>query len=197
MAKECPSTIATPVATVSQRDKHNAATRIAAMFDEHFVSVWRFLRRMGVPTGDVDDYAQEVMLIATRKLSQIELGKERGFLLGAAWRVASDARRTHAHRRETDDDQLQERQDPAPDPEMLTNHLRARQVLDQVLDEMPLDFRSVFVLSEIDELSMAEIAELLQIPAGTVASRLRRGRECFDARVKRIQAQFVHREGQP
>ena len=160
------------------------------MFDAHFESVWRFLRRLGVPPGDVDDHAQDVMIVATRKVRQIEEGKELGFLLGVAYRVASDARRAHALRKETADDSLESREDPAPTPEALTDRLRARAVLDQVLEGMPLDFRAVFVLSELEDLSMAEIAELLQIPSGTVASRLRRGREYFDARVKRILARL-------
>src|SRR5262249_30178589 len=98
-------------------------------------------------------------------------------------------------RRETDDDILDEWEDPAPDPEMLTNRLRARAVLDQILDAMPLHFRAVFVLSELDGLTMAQIAETLHMPNGTVASKLRRGRMYFDARVKAIQTHFAHREG--
>jgi RNA polymerase sigma-70 factor (ECF subfamily) len=189
--------LASPVGTIRAAPPHGArgAGRIAAMFDEHFESIWRFLRRMGVPEGDVDDAAQEVMLIATRKVAQIEPGKERGFLFGVAYRVASDARRARANRRETDVEGLEDRVDATPDPEILVDRLRARAVLDQVLEGMPLDFRAVFVLTEIDGLSMAEISELLGIPGGTVASRLRRGREHFDVGVKRIRAQLHNAEG--
>jgi RNA polymerase sigma-70 factor (ECF subfamily) len=193
MARE----LASSAATIRVPTPHveSGADRIAAMFDAHFESIWRFLRRMGVPEGDVDDYAQEVMLVATRKVEQIEPGKERGFLFGVAYRVASDARRAQANRRETDADALDERIDVTPDPEILVDRLRARAVLDQVLEGMPLDFRAVFVLAEIDGLSMTEIAELLQIPGGTVASRLRRGREHFEAQVKRLRAQLQNAEG--
>ena len=52
---------------------------------------------------------------------------------------------------------------------------------------MPFSLRTVFVLSEIEELEAAKIAELLDIPVGTVASRLRRAREDFRARVDRLQ----------
>jgi RNA polymerase sigma-70 factor (ECF subfamily) len=191
------SELASTATTIRAASPHvdSGAARIAAMFDEHFESIWRFLRRMGVPQRDVDDAAQEVMLIATRKVEQIAPGKERGFLFGVAYRVASDARRAQANRRETDLDGLEERIDASPDPEILVDRLRARAVLDQVLEGMPLDFRAVFVLTEIDGLSMGEVAELLEIPGGTVASRLRRGREHFDARVKRVRAQLRNAEG--
>jgi RNA polymerase sigma-70 factor (ECF subfamily) len=56
-------------------------------------------------------------------------------------------------------------------------------VLDQVLDQMKLDLRTVFVLFEVEEMSMGEIARILGIPIGTVASRLRRARIDFHERV--------------
>jgi RNA polymerase sigma-70 factor (ECF subfamily) len=56
---------------------------------------------------------------------------------------------------------------------------RARRVLDQILDQLPSDLRSVFVMCDLEELSMAEAAASLDIPAGTVASRLKRAREAF------------------
>jgi RNA polymerase sigma-70 factor, ECF subfamily len=195
MANQGASPPATSVAAEPKEVDRKQSARMAAMLDEHFVSVWRFLRRLGVPPADVDDYAQEVMLIAARKIAQIERGKERGFLFGVAHRVASDARRAHAHRGETDDELLDQREDPSPGPEILVDHHRARTVLDQVLAAMPLDLRAVFVLTEIDELPMAQIADLLQLPMGTVASRLRRAREHFDARVKRIHAGLAHGAG--
>ena len=51
---------------------------------------------------------------------------------------------------------------------------------------MPLDLRTVFVLFELEELTMAEIAELLGLAPGTVASRLRRARQDYGAAVHRL-----------
>jgi RNA polymerase sigma-70 factor, ECF subfamily len=169
--------------------------RIAAMFDNHFESVWRFLRRLGVPAGDVDDHAQEVMIVAARKIRQIDPGKERAYLFGVACRMASDARKARDRHGEVSDEAVAEQQDEGDDPEMLTDQLRARAVLDRVLEGMPMDFRAVFVLAELDELEMHEIAEMLQLPPGTVASRLRRGREYFDGKVRNIQARFERAGG--
>jgi RNA polymerase sigma-70 factor (ECF subfamily) len=59
-------------------------------------------------------------------------------------------------------------------------------VLDGILDAMPMDLRTVFTLFELEAMTMVEIAQVLSIPAGTVASRLRRGREIFHAEAKRL-----------
>jgi len=195
MDEQCAPRMAPQVLAAVRPDDSVAARRVAAMFDAHFVAVWRFLRRLGVAPGDVDDYAQEVMLIATRKLAQVEVGKERGFLLGVAYRVASDARRAQANRREVDGDFLDDREDRAADPEQLADHQRARALLDHILDGMPLGYRAVFVLAEIEEQPIAEVAAMLGIPTGTVSSRLRRAREHFDAHVKRIQKQLARTGG--
>lgn len=52
-------------------------------------------------------------------------------------------------------------------------------MLDEVLGELPHDLRTVFVMCEVEEVTMSEVAVALGIPAGTVASRLRRAREAF------------------
>src|SRR5438093_6065586 len=70
--------------------------RLAAMFEAHFALVWRSLRRLGVHPDAVDDAAQEVFVVASRRLAAIENGKEKAFLLGTALRVAADARRASA-----------------------------------------------------------------------------------------------------
>jgi hypothetical protein len=58
---------------------------------------------------------------------------------------------------------------------------------------MPLDLRTVFVLFELEEMPTQEIATVLDLPTGTVASRLRRAREEFQKLVRRLQARAVSR----
>src|SRR6187402_3874980 len=67
--------------------------RLRAAFDQHFDYVWRLLRRLGVHEASVDDAAQLVFLTLSAKLAQVVLGKERAFLTGTAFRVASNQRR--------------------------------------------------------------------------------------------------------
>jgi RNA polymerase sigma-70 factor (ECF subfamily) len=158
------------------------------MVDEHFDFVWRSLRRLGVPETDVDDCAQQVFLVTSRKLADVEVASERAFLFGTAMRVAADARRARVRRREVHDEDAAEPRDPGPDPEQVAALRRARAVLDEVLDAMPMELRAPFVLFELEELPTAEIAAMLGVPAGTVASRLRRAREEFSAIVARMKA---------
>lgn len=160
--------------------------RLRELFDRHLDFVWRSLRRLGVPPTVVDDAAQEVFLVASRRLADIELGRERSFLFATALRVASDARRAAARRGEHGDDGLEQIADDAPSPEDLADRQRARAVLDQILDGMDLDLRAVFVLYELEEMTMADIGITLDLPAGTVASRLRRAREAFQSAVVRL-----------
>ena len=63
-------------------------------------------------------------------------------------------------------------------------------MLDEVLQAMPIELRTVFVMSELEELTMAEIAEVESIPEGTVASRLRRARAEFSDQAKRLKARL-------
>ncbi len=166
------------------------------MFDQHYDVVWRSLRRFGVASDEVDDAAQEVFIVAARRLDDIEIGKERSFLFSTAMRVASDARRARARRRTTADgsEALAEVKDPCPTADVLSDRLRARELLDQVLDTMSEDQRSVFVLFELEGMTMAAIAEDLDLPSGTVASRLRRAREHYQRQVDRLRATLERTE---
>ncbi|HVU03805.1 MAG TPA: sigma-70 family RNA polymerase sigma factor [Polyangiaceae bacterium] len=174
-----------------------ADARLAVMVDAHFDFIWRTLRRLGIPASDADDGAQRVFVVAARKLSDIELGKERSFLFASAYRVAREMRRSVArHPAEAlPEDELLP--DPAPNPEELSDRKRAREVLDSVLDTLPIENRTVFVLYEMEELTMAEIAALTELPPGTVASRLRRARELFRDAADRIRARETRGGGKP
>ncbi len=156
----------------------------------HIDFVWRSLKRLGVPAGEVDDATQQVFLIANEKLANIKPGRERSFLLAVAGRVASHARRAD-QRRQAAQQRLSESPPPegTPDPEHLTQRLEARDLLDQVLDMMPPKVRTVFVLFELEDLSVDEIADLLTLPRGTVATRLRRSRTLFHEGAQLIKEQ--------
>jgi RNA polymerase sigma-70 factor (ECF subfamily) len=59
-----------------------------------------------------------------------------------------------------------------------------------VLDRMPEELRAVFVLFELEELSVDEIARLLTLPRGTAATRLRRSREVFHESAKAVASEL-------
>jgi len=154
-------------------------SRLRQVVSGHFEVLWRFLRRLGIAEGDIDDAVQEVVLVLARKLDQVEVGSERAFVLSTAFRVASGFRRATRRRREVDDGAIEGFESPELSPEALAEKQRLRLILQRVLNQLPLELRVVFVLYELEELTMADIAATLALPPGTVASRLRRSREQF------------------
>ena len=164
--------------------------RVHALVLSHFDSIWRLLRRLGVPESMVDDATQQVFVIATDKLSKIQPGSEHSFLFGIALRIASDERRKARRRPEVAELEESALSHQGPTPDELVDQRKARALMDDVLEAMPLELRSVFVLYEMEEMTMAEIAAVLGIPAGSVASRLRRAREHFHDHVRRYRAKW-------
>jgi RNA polymerase sigma-70 factor (ECF subfamily) len=170
------------------------ARRLRRLVDAHWQLAARLLRNMGVPEGELDDGVQQAFLVVSDKLEAIRAGAERAFLAQTAVHIAARYRRAAGRSREVPTEQP-EAPDPAASPEDLVDRGRAMRWLDRVLDEMSLDLRSVFVLYEVEEMTMAEIAAALDLPPGTVASRLRRAREEFHERARDLRA--PRREGMP
>ncbi len=171
--------------------------RMEALVRDHYAFVWRILRRFGLPEGEADDAAQRVFMIVDGRLNDILPGSERAFLYRTAMHVASKVHRSLRRRREEPEDQLPGIAGSEPSPDDLLDQRRARALLDRILGELPTDLQAVLVLFEIEELSTAEIAEALSIPAGTVASRLRRARAELEERVARHQARARFKGGPP
>jgi RNA polymerase sigma-70 factor (ECF subfamily) len=174
-----------------------AKAGLRELFEAHYGSIWRLLRRLGVPSAQLDDAAQEVFWVAARKLSTIETGREHSFLYGVALRVASNLLRREKAAPRFDELELAEMMDTAPSPEEELEQSRARALLDQVLGRMPLELRTVFVLFELEAMPVKDIAEVEEIPIGTASSRLRRAREEFSAIAKRLRASQSSRGGLP
>jgi RNA polymerase sigma-70 factor (ECF subfamily) len=166
---------------------------------ESFQFIWRGLRRFGVrPDHAVDDAAQRVFEIAARKRGAIVPGHERAFFFRTALFVAAEIRRQAARHKEClDEARVQAEADPESGPERLLDRRRWRTVLDTLLEDLSLELRTVFVLYELEGLNMAEIAQLLELPPGTVASRLRRAREGFHTQARRLRGRFDDFGGEP
>ena len=167
--------------------------RLRRIFEAELSFVWRTVRRLGVADEDLDDAVQQVFVVVSRRIDDIRVGKERSFLFGTARRVAADMRRKRGGYDEVTYDDLAA---PAsagagvttPDAGELIDRKRARMLLDEVLASMPDGVREVFTLFELEGMTMAEVAQIIGVPQGTVASRIRKAREIFYAAAKRIQA---------
>jgi RNA polymerase sigma-70 factor (ECF subfamily) len=184
-----PEQLVVPTRFLTSAHRSGDEQRLTLLMQEHFDFVWRSLRRLGLNHADADDAAQEVFLVASRKLASIVAGSERSFLFGSALKIASTRRRSLRRRPELADAEVEDRDEQsAPGPERLTELSRARELLQAVLDDMALELKAPFVLFELEELTVPQIAELLGLPPGTVSSRLRSARMQFQAAVRRLQA---------
>jgi RNA polymerase sigma-70 factor (ECF subfamily) len=177
-----------PVAGRTAESDESDDWRLRAMVRDHLDFTWRSLRRLGLSPDGADDAAQRVFVVASQRLADIEPGREKAFLFNTAVHVASSARRTHARRREVFVAEHVEVPDPAPRADELIDRHRARALLEEVLLELPMERRSVFILFELEQMTIADIARTLDLAEGTVASRLRRARQEFQAWVRRFRA---------
>lgn len=158
--------------------------RLRGVVNGHYRLAWRLIRRLGVVSADAEDAVQQVFIVVARRLSTIEAGSERAFVVSTAVRVAADARRLSRRKPLELLAHIDEVEGAFAAPDELTEARRARRVLDELLDSMPGDVRGVFVLFEIEELTLTEIAAVLEIPRGTAASRLARARVWFSEAVE-------------
>jgi RNA polymerase sigma-70 factor (ECF subfamily) len=160
------------------------------LFELESPYVLRSLRRLGVPARDVEDMAHEVFVAVHRELGKYDRARPiRPWLFAFCFRVASHHRRKT--RRETVGEVAADPVDPAEGPDALLDRERKRRLVLLALDEIDIDFRAVFVLHELDGFTCEAIAQSLEIPLGTVYSRLRLARRDFSAKMRRLQARRV------
>ena len=159
-------------AELTQRDEMEPAgeQRFEAVVREQIDFVWRVIRRHGLSGADADDGTQRVFLIFREKAAGVAIGAERGLLFRVAGYVALELRRG-AHRfEEATEANLGAERSPI-------ERIEAADTLDLLMRSLDSEEREVFILYEVEGLTMSEIAELLVCPNGTVASRLRRARQ--------------------
>jgi RNA polymerase sigma-70 factor (ECF subfamily) len=173
-------------------------TSVAELFKELAPFVWRALKRLGVADRDVDDMVQEVFVVIHRKLAEFE-GRSsiRTWVYGICVRTASDYRNRARVKREMLPDEMPEQLSTNDAHEALATH-QARALLDRVLDDLDEDKRAVFVLYEIEELSMNDVAEAVSCPVQTAYSRLHAARKQVQdgiARIRQSQPPSVPMQG--
>lgn len=167
----------------------------SVIYRDYFAFVWSSARRQGVPVEAIDDVVQEVFIVIHNRLPTLERPEAlRSWIYGIVRRTVSTyhrSRRTRADR------------SPVPFPESTSQqstpldqaeHRDQVRLLWSLLDRIDSAKREVFVLAELEELTVPEIAELLELPVNTVYSRLRAARQAFNEVFARYKAQHG---GQP
>jgi RNA polymerase sigma-70 factor (ECF subfamily) len=166
------------------------------LFETHVAFVWRVLRRHGIAERDLDDACQEVFLVVHRRRREFE-GRStlRTWFYGIAVRVAYAARRRTRRA---------EQALPASEPEPVLDsdpfaHALQRQALrelESALAIVAVSQREVFVLYELEGLSLAEAAEALDVPENTALYRLHAARDAIAAHMRRRELTAQARQSQ-
>jgi RNA polymerase sigma-70 factor (ECF subfamily) len=158
------------------------------VFQEHAPYVWRLLGRLGVPSSDIPDVAQEVFLVVHRQLGDFNgRSSVRTWIYSICVFVVRNSTRKRLRRREQLQPDLPDERatsEDAPDDALRRKH--ARQMLSEALAELNAEQREVFVLYELEELSITNIAEMLERPESTIYSRLAVARRALRAAFARM-----------
>ena len=155
------------------------------LFEQHAPFVWRVLRRHGVPERELEDAFQEVFLVVHRRLPEFEARSSlRTWIYGIAVRIALGLRRRAFMRREllvTGPEEVSSAFD------LVDSYARheAQQWLKSALSELPRAKREVFVLYELEEMTIAETAAALGIPENTALYRLYGARKSIGAALRK------------
>jgi RNA polymerase sigma-70 factor, ECF subfamily len=185
-------------ATQARDMKSEEAAFFRRLFDGEYDYVHHSLRRLGVQDRDLEDLAHDVFVEVFKSLARYDRARPiKPWLFAFAFRIASDYRRLARHRTGLgieDDDAVSK----APSAEDIASGREAARLVNRALDAMPMEQRAVFVLYEIDEVPMKEIAESIGIPANTAYSRLRLARATFAAHAeeqRRLHAERTEKGG--
>lgn len=167
-----------------------------SIYQQYFDFVWSSTVRLGVPPAALDDVVQEIFMVIHSKLATLrEPASLRSWIYGIVRRTVSDHHRSQRTRSALGSSFAQEselRQPIVQTPLDLTEQSDQLKILQSLLDAIDPLKREVFVLAELEEMTVPEIADALEIPLNTAYSRLRAAREAFELGLARRAAR---REG--
>jgi len=142
-------------------------------------AAFNYARWLTKSDADAEDVVQDAAVRALRYFSSLRNDDARAWMLTIVrntW-YGRFSKAGGAERHQVFDAAEDERPDEQLDPEALVIQQQAVKRVHRAIEELPVDFREVIVLRELEGLSYKEIAAVIGIPVGTVMSRLARGRE--------------------
>ena len=167
-----------------ESERTHSPPGIVELYHEHGRYVWRRLQQMGVHAYDLEDALQEVFIVAFRNAKDFDpnRAKAKTWLFGIALNVARNMTRgTRRREAKLNRDALPQDAIANGTPEELMAQRQRQTLLAELLDALPLEHRTTFVLFELEGLNGNEIAELMQVPVGTVRSRLFHARKAIES----------------
>jgi RNA polymerase sigma-70 factor (ECF subfamily) len=162
--------------------------------------VWNVVCRMGVPRADAEDVVQEVFVTVYRRLGEFE-GRARlkTWVFTITAHLVQHYFRTHARKpgdrataKGTEIYALVDQRENGPANEV--ERRERHDALDLVLDQLDEAKRLVFVLAELEQLTLVEIGDIVGENPNTVATRLRAARQAFEKALARFQMRELGNE---
>jgi RNA polymerase sigma-70 factor, ECF subfamily len=161
---------------IEQEHRQAIFTRLATEHGRFLYRIaWSVLRH----AEDAEDCVQEALLKLYRGESWRQMTNERAFLGSVVWRLAIDRR---SMRKPGADEEELQLADSRATPETAATEHDERQLLRELIAELPDELRETLRLSAFEELNSREIGELMGVPEGTVRTRLMRARAELQSR---------------
>jgi RNA polymerase sigma-70 factor (ECF subfamily) len=174
---------------VADWDNGDKAARFKALALPHLDEIYTLARYLLRSASDADDAVQECYLRAFRHFETFRGGPIKSWLLAILRNVchATYAGNTRlVYTADVGEPQAQpiwREDDDTPEQTVLRRH--ESETMGRLIGELPAEFKEVIVLREINDLSYRDIASVIEVPIGTVMSRLARGRKMLrDAWIK-------------
>jgi RNA polymerase sigma-70 factor, ECF subfamily len=163
-----------------------------ALFSEHARFAWRALVNFGLPPSEAEDACQEVFVVVLRRLEEGTVPEEpRAWLYSICWRVSAGYRRKGYRKKEVTSELADEAAPDSGQPATLVERRRRLERLERALATLSDAQRAVFILYEIEQLSMREVAEALECSINTAFSRLYSARRRVAAELEIVVPQEV------
>lgn len=172
---------------VSRQPLTRVDTRsLPAVYDANFAYVWHLVRRLGVHERYLEDAVHDVFVVVHRRWTDFDQSRPvKPWLAGIATRVAADFRRRASHRREEPVAEVQAIE-ARPDAEDVVARRDAERLVYAALERLDEDRRVVLVLHDLEQHTVPEIRDALEVPLNTLYSRLRLARRDFAAAVREL-----------
>jgi RNA polymerase sigma-70 factor (ECF subfamily) len=157
------------------------------LIGRHLQSIGRFFANKVVDASDAEDQTCKTFELCSRKLGSFERNSSfRTYLFGIARNVLRDYIKHKGRHRGDIDFRVTAIHDLGDSPSAFVAQRKDQVLLLQSLRAIPLDYQIVIELSFFEEMTQAQIAEILELPPGTVASRIRRGKQLLDEKMQQL-----------
>jgi len=194
-----PSTARNPTPPAPDASVRPGAVDFDAVYEEMVDYVWNVACRMGVRPSDAEDVVQEVFVAVHRRLDKFEgRAHPKTWVFSIAVHFVQHYFRTHVRKpgdrataKGTEIHALADQHENGPASEV--ERMERYDALDRVLARLDEPKRLVFVLAELEQMTLSEIGEIVGANANTVATRLRAARQGFEKALARFQARELGR----